>query len=128
MYIGAVACTECEIGLHAFLALILRFLVLLVLNYRLDDVGRDQAKALGAHIRRHRIPIQLVVVSPLRRTLETATQAFGTSVPMLAVELVREAHGAHPCDKRSPVSEVSSSALSRLVVVVVWNGVFVTVF
>jgi hypothetical protein len=90
------------------------------LHCRLDDVGRDQAKALGAHIRRHRIPIQLVVVSPLRRTLETATQAFGTSVPMLAVELIREAHGAHPCDKRSPVSEVSSAPV-WMVVVVLWG-------
>ena len=52
-------------------------------------MGKEQANALGDHIRMHRIPIQLVVVSPLRRTLETATQAFGTSVPMVAVELVR---------------------------------------
>ncbi|KAA0152923.1 hypothetical protein FNF27_00100 [Cafeteria roenbergensis] len=77
-----------------------------LLDARLDHVGKEQANALGDHIRMHRIPIQLVVVSPLRRTLETATQAFGTSVPMVAVELVREAHGAHPCDKRSPVSEI----------------------
>jgi broad specificity phosphatase PhoE len=77
-----------------------------LLDAPLDEIGRKQASALGEHLRDSGLPIELVVVSPLRRTLETAKLAFGGTVPQLALEEIREAFGAHACDKRGPVSAV----------------------
>lgn len=57
--------------------------------------------------------VDVVLVSPLLRTLQTATRIFGTKVPMVAVEAVREAYGLHPCDRRSPVSAVSFVCTDR---------------
>ena len=47
--------------------------------------------------------IELVVVSPLKRTLQTATEIFkGKSVPIISFELAREYPiGGHTCNKRS---------------------------
>ena len=47
--------------------------------------------------------IELVIVSPLKRTLQTATEIFkGTSVPIISFELAREYPiGGHTCNKRS---------------------------
>ena len=55
-----------------------------------------------------RAPLELIVCSPLTRTLQTATLAFGfgedynaaRSVPLVCVENVREAFGMHYPDKR----------------------------
>ena len=49
--------------------------------------------------------VSLVVVSPLRRTLQTATLVFPSligKIPWIAVEHVREQTGLHPCDRRLP--------------------------
>ena len=43
----------------------------------LTDRGRDEARAVGAHIRRLGIPIGKVYASPFCRTVETAMLAFG---------------------------------------------------
>src|SRR5258706_14120334 len=43
----------------------------------LTDKGRDEARALGAEIKRLGIPIGLVHASPFCRTQETARLAFG---------------------------------------------------
>lgn len=43
----------------------------------LTDKGRDEARALGAHIKRLGIPIGTVYASPFCRTVETAMLAFG---------------------------------------------------
>jgi len=45
----------------------------------LTDRGRDHARALGLVIRALGIPIGAVLASPLCRTMETATLAFGTA-------------------------------------------------
>lgn len=50
----------------------------------------------------------LLVVSPMRRTLSTATQCFPElvgKVRWLAHEMIREMAGGHPCDRRRPISE-----------------------
>lgn len=52
--------------------------------------------------------VQLIVVSPMRRTLQTATHCFADHVentPFVAVEHLREQTGLHPCDLRHPISE-----------------------
>lgn len=43
----------------------------------LTDHGRAEARALGEHIRRLKIPIGEVLASPFCRTMETARLAFG---------------------------------------------------
>lgn len=50
---------------------------------------------------------ELLVVSPMRRTLQTASQCFPHlvgSIPWIALESVREVTGLHPCDRRMPIS------------------------
>lgn len=51
--------------------------------------------------------IDLLVVSPLLRTLQTASFSFPfliSKIPWLALDEIREQTGLHPCDKRIPVS------------------------
>lgn len=43
----------------------------------LTDKGRDEARAIGAHFRRLRIPVGEVLASPFCRTMDTARLAFG---------------------------------------------------
>ena len=43
----------------------------------LTDKGRAEARALGEHVRRLKIPIGEVLASPFCRTMETARLAFG---------------------------------------------------
>jgi hypothetical protein len=43
----------------------------------LTDRGRDEARAIGEHVKRLKIPIGEVLASPFCRTLETARLAFG---------------------------------------------------
>jgi phosphohistidine phosphatase SixA len=43
----------------------------------LTDRGRDEARAIGEHVKRLKIPIDEVLTSPYCRTMETARLAFG---------------------------------------------------
>ncbi len=43
----------------------------------LTDKGRDEARAIGEHVKRLGIPIGEVLASPFCRTMETARLAFG---------------------------------------------------
>ena len=45
----------------------------------LTDKGRDEARMLGEHVKRLRIPVGTVYASPFCRTMETARLAFGTA-------------------------------------------------
>ena len=54
----------------------------------------------------------LLVVSPMRRTLATATKCFPdfmSKIPWMANEDLREQAGYHPCDRRRPISEHRAS-------------------
>jgi len=77
----------------------------------LDDVGRAQAEKLGGIIDDLTLEIDVVLVSPLSRTLETCAGLFpngkrrsGAPLRIAAIEELREAFGAHPCDARRSVS------------------------
>jgi len=59
--------------------------------------------------------VDVVLASPLTRTLQTATFMFpppsdgaggAASPPIVAIELCREAHGGHPCDQRRPIHTI----------------------
>jgi broad specificity phosphatase PhoE len=96
------------------------------MDARLDETGRAQATALGQRIREARMQVDVVLVSPLTRTLETGTLMFpdsrataasggggsagssgGSAPPFVAIEMCREAFGGHPCDQRRPLSVVA---------------------
>ena len=87
-----------------------------LLDARLDETGRRQAAVLGERMRAARMFVDAVLVSPLTRTLETATLMFPLSgvaggypppPPFIAVEHCREAFGGHPCDARRACSVVA---------------------
>lgn len=103
---------------------------------RITPLGWEQVDRLRKHLERINIrkSVELVVTSPLMRTMQTAVGAFGgpqydegdssppplmvknggesqhpavSSLgcpPFMAVELCREHMGVHPCDKRQSVS------------------------
>lgn len=74
--------------------------------------GRRQASAAGASIMSRSAMLPTVVVaSPLRRTLQTASIAVANtplaSLPMVALEGCRERIGVHVADKRSAVEDIA---------------------
>ncbi|XP_050904832.1 phosphoglycerate mutase-like protein 1 isoform X2 [Lathyrus oleraceus] len=102
----------------------------------LTPLGWKQVENLQKHVKANELPkkIELVVVSPLLRTMQTAVGVFGGEAytdgisepplmienvghsdhpsvsalncpPFIAVELCREQMGQHPCDKRRTVGE-----------------------
>ena len=102
-----------------------------LVDARLDPTGKAQSVALGVRIREARmqvgcdalaavvpdliscpaVQVDVVLVSPLTRAVETALLMFPSdpapTVPIVAVEWCREAHGGHPCDQRRPISVIS---------------------
>ena len=48
---------------------------------RLNDQGRDEARALSAAFKTHKIPVGKILSSGYCRTMETARLAFGRSLP-----------------------------------------------
>ncbi|OWM71357.1 hypothetical protein CDL15_Pgr011486 [Punica granatum] len=86
-----------------------------LLDAQLSPRGWQQVNDLHKHVRDSGLlkRIELVVTSPLSRTMQTATGVFGQSdesekLPFLAVELCRERLGVHPCDKRRSIKEYKS--------------------
>ncbi|KAI3751924.1 hypothetical protein L2E82_23018 [Cichorium intybus] len=100
---------------------------------QLTPLGWQQVDNLRKHVHASGLSkrIELVVVSPLLRTMQTAVGAFGgegstdvpplmaknagnsnrpaisslNSPPFIAVELCREHLGVHPCDRRRSITE-----------------------
>ncbi|KAI3925566.1 hypothetical protein MKW98_001420 [Papaver atlanticum] len=103
---------------------------------QLTPLGWEQVDNLHKHVHECALDkkVELVIVSPLLRTLQTAVGSFGpggdadgtyvtplmvanakysnrsaisslTSPPFVAVELCREQLGVHPCDRRRSISE-----------------------
>ena len=78
---------------------------------KLTEKGIDQSTALQGVVESEIQDgsIQLVVVSPLTRAIETARIGFRSTIgkaPWIALECVRERAGHHPCDRRSTVTEL----------------------
>jgi hypothetical protein len=67
----------------------------------LTDKGRAEARALGEHVKRLKIPIGEVLASPFCRTMETARLAFGKATAMNEV-------------RGGPVEAARYGALKRL--------------
>jgi broad specificity phosphatase PhoE len=76
----------------------------------LSSLGMEQCAKLNSTLveKQHLHDADLIVVSPMRRTLQTATECFRHHIgktPFLALEALREKAGQHPCDNRLPISE-----------------------
>eukprot|EP00026_Physarum_polycephalum_P015029 Phypoly_transcript_15611.p1 GENE.Phypoly_transcript_15611~~Phypoly_transcript_15611.p1 ORF type:complete len:252 (+),score=42.34 Phypoly_transcript_15611:49-756(+) len=87
-----------------------------ILDPTLTALGNQQAKDLGKRF--ESIDVQLVVVSPLRRTVETALNVFASDkfkeVPVVANEYCRESYGVVICDKRRNLAEIKADFASRV--------------
>jgi len=86
----------------------------------LTDAGRQDARAIGAAIKRLALPIGDVLASPFCRTMETANLIFGRAV---ATPAVLGGPAAAPPQKYAPLKDLlSASPPSGLDVVVVGHG------
>ena len=78
---------------------------------RLTPLGEEQCATLAERIAERDaadMPV-LIAVSPLTRTLQTATLVFGNgSAPFVATELARERIAAHTCDGRRDKSALAA--------------------
>lgn len=76
----------------------------------LTALGVQQCRALKPQAARVQGSLDLLVVSPLRRTLETALHTFDMleGTPWVAHELVRERIGRNTCDRRRPLSVIKA--------------------
>lgn len=73
----------------------------------LTKQGIDQCRLLHKKTQDQLQSVELLVVSPMNRTIQTAMHSFPqlvNTLPWIAVENVREQTGLHPCDKRKPIS------------------------
>jgi hypothetical protein len=77
----------------------------------LTDQGRAEAREIGAHVKRLRIPIGEVLASPFCRTMETARLVFGKA------QVMNEVRGgpARPDDpsRYDPLKKLLSSAVPK---------------
>lgn len=80
------------------------------LDPELTALGVQQCRALKPLAARVQGSLDLLVVSPLRRTLETAVHTFDKleGTPWVAHELVRERIGRNTCDRRRALSIIKA--------------------
>lgn len=74
----------------------------------LSPLGEEQCREVSVNetIQNNVANSQLVLVSPLRRTLQTALQCFPhfiNKIPFISIENIREQSGLHPCDRRNNI-------------------------
>src|SRR5687767_10900134 len=82
----------------------------------LTDRGRDEARAIGEHVKRLKIPIGEVLASPFCRTMETARLAFGKAT---ATNEVRG--GPVEASRYEPLKKLLSSPVPRGTNRVIWS-------
>ena len=75
----------------------------------LTDRGREEARKVGAQVKRLNIPVGIVLASPMCRTMETARLAFG---PATATDELRGGPGTANDPKRyAPLKELLSTPM-----------------
>lgn len=78
----------------------------------LNSVGHEQCKALSVAVDEAALvgfEVDVILVSPLTRAIETAKHGLGSfwgKVPVIAVEMTRECFGKNTCDMRKPVAQL----------------------
>ena len=80
------------------------------IDTKLVSDGIEQAKKLGNKIINDNLDIELILVSPLQRTLETCHYMFpNTDIPIISLEEIREYPcGLHTCNKRGNISDIEN--------------------
>ena len=81
-----------------------------LLDAVLSEYGVEQCTNFAKMSNFHE-ELDLIVVSPMRRTLQTAALCFPDAIdriPFVAVEEVREQTGMHPCDCRLSIDELKA--------------------
>lgn len=73
---------------------------------RLTPLGREQASGLLPKM--SQVKVEVALVSPLSRTMQTGELCLPSGVPFVANELLRERNGRHPCDRRRARSELEA--------------------
>lgn len=79
-----------------------------LVDAQLTPKGIEQCEALRQKAKSSLRNVELVVTSPLRRTMQTAMYTFPFlkgAIPWIAIEHVREQTGLHPCDRRLSITE-----------------------
>src|SRR5918992_252653 len=76
----------------------------------LTDQGRDEARAIGEHVKRLKIPIGEVLASPFCRTMETARLAFGKAT---ATNDVRGGPATNDGGRYGALQKLLSSAVPK---------------
>jgi hypothetical protein len=76
----------------------------------LTDRGREEARMLGQHVKRLKIPIGEVLASPFCRTMETARLAFGKAT---ATNDVRGGPASNEGDRYAALRRLLSSAVPK---------------
>lgn len=77
----------------------------------MTDVGVGQCSQLAHEVRNLTVMPEVVVVSPLRRAIHTATLGFrpdGSGPPFVATELCRERVSFHTCDGRRNLTDIKA--------------------
>mmetsp|Transcript_17600 Transcript_17600/g.38520 ORF Transcript_17600/g.38520 Transcript_17600/m.38520 type:complete len:354 (-) Transcript_17600:36-1097(-) len=80
----------------------------------LNNVGIDQCVDLNKAVvnaMQDGMKVDVIIVSPLTRAIETAKYGFASiwgKVPVFAVEMARERFGKNKCDKRKPITQLKS--------------------
>ncbi len=90
------------------------------LQRNLSEAGRVQAKAIGAAIQRHNIPVGHIAASPVFRARDTAELAFGSERIevdhwLIADDYISGGYGAHLSKLREYLSTPPSSGNTWLV-------------
>ncbi|RYG96422.1 hypothetical protein EON65_54425 [archaeon] len=73
----------------------------------ITEEGLKQCQELSEKMKHVTAHSQLLVVSPMSRTLQTASHSFPHlqhKIPWVSIECIRERTGLHPCDKRRALS------------------------
>lgn len=81
-----------------------------LVDAELSELGFQQCKDLHKEIKHRLKNVELLVVSPMNRTIQTAFHSFHHlegQIPWIAVEDIREVTGLHPCDRRLNISQHS---------------------
>lgn len=81
-----------------------------LVDAELSELGYQQCKELHQQSKGRFKNVELLVVSPMNRTIQTAYHSFHHlegKIPWITVEEIREVTGLHPCDRRLNISQHS---------------------
>lgn len=79
-----------------------------LVDAEITPLGIQQCEELRDKVQEKLKSVELLIVSPMNRTIQTALYSFPhlkDSIPWIAIEHIREQTGRHPCDRRTPIRD-----------------------